>query len=88
MTGHSDCVEAVGLQVGDEVRGRWDVDVLVVDDLIRAPRKRLVGKLGLRHKNNNKSEGVLAVPAHCISHRKPNVLLNVIGKHQKLFSGG
>lgn len=63
MTGHPDRVEAVGLQVGDEVRGRWDVDILVVDDLIWAPRKRLFGKLGLKHRNG-KSEGVIAFTAN------------------------
>lgn len=59
MTGHPDRVEAVGLQVGDEVRSRWNVDILVVDDLIRASRKRLLGKLGLKRKNN-KSGHVIA----------------------------
>lgn len=56
MTSHPDRVEAVGLQVGDEVRGRWDVDILVVDDLIRASRKRLLGKLGLKRKNNKSGD--------------------------------
>lgn len=52
VTGHPDGVQAVGLQVPDEVCGWWDAHILVVDDLVHLLCEVVFWIFGLEHSNN------------------------------------